>query len=80
MKMLEDPGGGRSEIACLCQEIKELSGVFTSCTFSYVGRLANEAAHACARKASSSRRRCLWVNYKPSFLDQILLKDCNPVS
>jgi hypothetical protein len=30
------------------------------------------------KKASSVRRRCLWVNYTPPFLDQILVKDCNP--
>ena len=63
MKMLEDPGGGRSEIACLCQEIKELSGVFTSFDVLHVSRLVNQAAHICAHRASPSRRRCLWVNF-----------------
>ena len=80
IKMLDDPGGGRSEIACLCQEIKELGGVLASASFKYTGRLANEAAHLCAKRASSSRRRCLWVNYKPPFLEQVLWKDCNPMS
>jgi hypothetical protein len=78
LQLLEDPGDGRSEIAGLCQEIKELSGFLASVNFSFVGRLANMAAHMCAKKASSVRRRCLWVNYTPPFLDQILVKDCNP--
>jgi ribonuclease HI len=78
LQLIEDPGDGRSEIAGLCQEIKELSGFLASVNFSFVGRPANMAAHMCAKKASSVRRRCLWVNYTPPFLDQILVKDCNP--
>jgi hypothetical protein len=78
LKLLEDPDGGRSEIASICQEIKELSGFVPSIKFLFVGRCANEAAHLCAKSASSFRRRCLWINYKPPFLEQVLLKDCNP--
>jgi hypothetical protein len=78
LKLLEDPDGGRSEIASICQEIKELSGFVPSIKFLFVGRCANEAAHLCAKSASSFRRRCLWINYKPPFLVQVLLKDCNP--
>ena len=76
--MMEDTGGCRSVIASICQELKELSGFFTSLKFMYVGRLANEAAHLCARKASPDRRRCVWINFIPSFLADILVKDCNP--
>jgi ribonuclease HI len=50
---MEDPGGGRSEIACICQDIKELSGFLTSVKFSYIERQANEPGHACAKRASS---------------------------
>jgi hypothetical protein len=74
IKLMEDPGGGRSEIASICQEIKELGGFFTRIKFSFVGRLANEAAHASAKMASSDRRRWLWINYTPAFLDAILQK------
>ena len=80
IKMMEDPGGGRSEIATICREIKDLTGFIASISIRFVGRLANMAAHACARNASSSRRRCMWVNYKPLFLEHILWKDCNPAS
>jgi hypothetical protein len=78
LKLLEDPDGGRSEIASICQEIKELSGFVPSIKFLFIGRSANEAAHLCTKNATSSRRRCLWLNYKPPFLEQVLLKDFNP--
>jgi hypothetical protein len=67
-------------IASIRQEIMELRGFFPSFKLLFVGRLANEAAHCCARKASSLRRRCLWVNYTPPFLADILSKDYNPVT
>jgi ribonuclease HI len=78
LKLIEDQGGGRSSIASIRQEIKELSGMFSSFKLLYVSRLANEAAHSCARKATRVRRRCLWINYNPPFLVDILYKDCNP--
>jgi hypothetical protein len=78
IKLMEDHGGGRSKIASICQEIKELGGFFTRIKFSFVGRLSNEAAHACAKMASSDRGRWLWINYTPAFLDAILARDCNP--
>jgi ribonuclease HI len=78
LKLLEDTGGGRSEIASICQEIKELSEFFNSLNFRYIGRLGNEAAHKCAKIASFDRRRCVWINYTPPFLVDILAKDCNP--
>jgi ribonuclease HI len=80
LNQLEDPGGSRSEITSICQEIKELSGFISSINFKFIGRLANEAAHLCAKSASSNRRRCLWINYKPLFLENVLLKDCNPIT
>ncbi|XP_071677002.1 uncharacterized protein [Lolium perenne] len=79
LKMMDDPGGGKSIIASICQEVKELGGSFSSLKFSFVGRLANEAAHNCAKQASSVRRRCLWINFTPPFLVDILAKDCNPI-
>jgi hypothetical protein len=75
---MDEPDGGRSEIASICQELMELSGFFTSLKFMYIGRDANKAAHSCAKKASLSRRRCLWINFTPPFLVDILAKDCNP--
>jgi ribonuclease HI len=78
IKLIEDPGGGRSCITSIRQEIEELSGLFQSFKLLFVGRQANEAAHLCARKATSIRRRCLWINYNPPFLANVLAKDCNP--
>jgi hypothetical protein len=72
LKLMKHSGGGRSEIASICEEIKEHSYIF------FVGRQANEAAHFCAKRASLERRMCLWINYTPSFLVDILSKDCNP--
>ena len=80
MRLIEDPGGSKSEIACICHEINELSGNFFSLKFCFIGRLANETVHNCAKKASSSRTRCLWINFTLLYLVDILAKDCNPTS
>jgi hypothetical protein len=56
---------------------RSYAGFFSTLKLFLVGRLANEAAHRCARKASSERRRCLWINYNPPFLADVLLKECN---
>ena len=69
----------RSIIASIIQEAKELSETFSSFDISHVYRSANKAAHVCANKASSERRRCLWLNYTPPYLVSILEKDCNDV-
>ena len=62
---------------CICQEIKELSEFVSSIKFLFVGRLANQAAHLCASKASEARRRCGWINFTPPFLVDTLANDCN---
>jgi hypothetical protein len=67
---------GRSEIASITQKIEELSVFFTSCSFSHIFRDANVAAYLCANRASAKRRKCLWVNYKPQFLVNVLTNDC----
>jgi ribonuclease HI len=69
---------GRSEIWSILQEIEELSSNMESFQLGYIGREANEGAHLCAKQASASRRRCLWINYIPSFLVQCLQNDCKP--
>jgi ribonuclease HI len=51
LKLIEDQGGGKSSIAGIRQEIKELSGMFSNFKLIFVSRLANEASHSCARKA-----------------------------
>ena len=56
-----------------------ISVTFSSFDISHVYRSANKAAHVCANKASSERRRCLWLNYTPPYLVSILEKDCNDV-
>lgn len=78
VKLWRDRDQGRSEIASVLQEIEELSGNMEFFQLSFVGREANVGAHLCAKRASASRTRCLWINYVPSFLADCLLKDCNP--
>lgn len=68
----------RSEVASILREIQELANNFERFQLSYVGKDANGGAHLCAKQATASRRRCLWINYIPSFLEQCLLNDCNP--
>jgi ribonuclease HI len=74
----KDSGTGRSIITSIVNELKELSGLFSSFEIKHVSRSANMAAHACAHRANEDRRRCVWVNYNPPFLASILAKDfCN---
>jgi hypothetical protein len=68
-----------SEISPICQEIRDMIEAFTSCSIVFVGREGNQAAHLCARHASSDRKRCIWINYNPAFLHDILRNDCNPI-
>ena len=68
----------RSAFAAICHEIKELIEGFNSCVLTFVHREANEAAHRCAKQATKDRRRCLWINYMPSFLADCTQFSCNP--
>jgi hypothetical protein len=77
IRLIENPGEGRSCIASIRQEIEELRGSFSSFKLLFIGCKGNEAAHLCARRASIDRRRCLWLNYTPLFLAGFLSKDCN---
>jgi ribonuclease HI len=78
VKLIKEPWIiGTSEIAGIAREVKKLSDFFTSFSIAYVGGTANEAAHICTNRASAERRRCLWINYKPQFLLDILEKDCS---
>lgn len=63
---------GRCEIAGILQEVKQISEGFQSFHLNFIGRGANGLAHLCAGQASSSRRRCLWLNCIP---DEDLWKD-----
>ena len=78
VKLYNDRNQGRSEIMAIIQEIEELSGHLEFFQLNFVGREANEGAHLCAKQASESRRRCMWINFLPSFLVQCLQNDCNP--
>jgi hypothetical protein len=69
---------GRSEIAVILHEIEELSSNMEFLKLDFIGRKANEGAHLCAKQASSSRRRYLWINYIATFLVQCLQNDCKP--
>ena len=67
-----------SEVAAIMMEIKELSTMVRLFTLNFIPREANELAHLCAKQCSSVRRRCLWINYIPTFLDACIKKDCKP--
>ena len=78
VKLMNECGIGSSEIASIVQKVKELSSFsFPSFSITFVGRHANEAAYRCANRVSAGRRRCLWLNYTPRFLEDILENDCN---
>ena len=66
----------RADIAKPLQEIKELCGNFISLSISFVRREANTAAHLSAKQASEVRRRCLWINFIPEFLHDVIAREC----
>ena len=76
--LCNDKSSNTSEIMSICNEIREIKRALSSCSIRFVGRDANSVAHLCAKQASSDRRRCLWINYNPGFLDKTLRSDCNP--
>jgi ribonuclease HI len=78
VSLWKDRSNGRSEVAAILHEIEELSSTMDFFKLDFIGRMANEGAHLCAKQASSSRRRCLWLNYIPTFLVQCLHNDCKP--
>jgi hypothetical protein len=63
---------------CYCDYVIIILPMFLSFKLLFVGRQANEVAHLYARRASRVRRRCLRMSYNPSFLAEVLHKDCNP--
>lgn len=79
VKMMNSGMYDRTEAAAVYHVIKELCGIFNNCQLVFVGREANNLAHLCCKRANSSRRRCLWVNYIPDFLADCIAHDCNPV-
>lgn len=64
-KMWTDGGFGRSEVAPILHQIKELSKAFTSLSISFSRRVPNGATHQCAKVASYDRKRCSWINMTP---------------
>ena len=58
---------GTSEITSILHDIEELSNNLASFQLNFVGHESNIGAHLCAKQASVSRRRCLWISYVPSF-------------
>jgi hypothetical protein len=78
VKLWNERAQGRSEIATVLLEIEELTCHMEVFQLKFIRREANEAAHLCAKQASEARRRCLWLNYIPVFLDVCLQNDCKP--
>ena len=68
----------RSEYAPIFNDIQELASSFSSFYVMHAKRMANKAAHACARHAASSAFE-VWAPTPPSFLLQALQDDCNHV-
>jgi hypothetical protein len=73
---MNGPKGDRKATVLL--EIEELTCHMEVFQLKFTRREANEAAHLCAKQASEARRRCLWLNYIPVFLDICLQNDCKP--
>jgi hypothetical protein len=78
VKLWRERNEGRSEIAPIPREIDELGSNLKYFQLNFIWWDANEAAHLCAKQATSNRRRCLWINYVPRFLVDCLQKYCKP--
>ena len=78
VKLWDSMAFDRSEVAPILNEVLVLSESFRFFKLVFVAREANELAHLCAKQASSNRRRCLWINFVPPFLDACIKRDCNP--
>jgi hypothetical protein len=63
----------------LCQEIRDTVRVFTSFSIFYIGREGNNLALICAKQASADRGDICELIINPSFLNDTLLSDCNPL-
>ena len=68
VRMINVANFERAYLASICYEVQEVSISFDSFVLVHVNWEANIVVHRCARQASEDRRRCLWVNYVPSFL------------
>ena len=77
VKLWNSANFDRADMASVCHEIIDLSKGFETFVLVHVGRDANIAAHRCAQQASEQRRRCIWVNFIPSFLWDCIQSSCN---
>ena len=75
VKLWNERQQGRSEISPIIHEIEELTGNLDMFQIKFVGREANEGAHLCAKQVSETRRRCIWINFIPSFISRCLQND-----
>ena len=75
VKLWNDQAQGRSEIVPILLEIEDITRNMEVFHLRFIGWEANEGAHLCAKQASASRRRCLWINYIPVFLAEFLRND-----
>jgi hypothetical protein len=70
---------GRKEVAGLCQEIRELSRLFSGFNLSFVNREGNKVVHLCASLASLENPIKPWLNVFPTCLVRVAETDCKPV-
>ena len=68
----------RADVAPICHEITALGEGFESFALVHARREANIAAHKCAKQATEERKRCIWVNFIPSFLRDCIQNFCYP--
>jgi hypothetical protein len=72
--------GFRSPILGIWHEVKDLSAFLVDFRFSVIRREVNEAAHTCAKMASDSSPSHSWLGHAPSWLREIVLRDCNDLA
>jgi hypothetical protein len=73
VNLLRSVDGGRSPIAGIWHEIRELSSDFLCFDISFVNRESNKTAHLCAKLALSSSSECVWKESFPLGLEGITL-------
>jgi hypothetical protein len=77
---LKMPGAGRSMIAGICQDIRELCSGFSSFCVEWIRREANQLADRCAKFPSVDDHECVWTGCLPVWLEEAAAQDLLPSS
>ncbi|KAK8644056.1 hypothetical protein V6N13_013329 [Hibiscus sabdariffa] len=68
-------GIDRSSLRALTKQVHDMRAVFSSLSFSYIGRSCNAVAHLLAREDRGSSCPRFWIEEAPPIIEQAALQD-----